>query len=312
MVKQYEIPVTEIGMVQIGHAQNEEAGTGVTVLYFPDGADAGCMISGGGPASRETPLLMPNTADNRIHAIVLSGGSAFGLAASDGVMSCLEEHGIGYPTGFANVPLVCQSCIYDLSYKRSDIRPDAAMGRAACEKALAGTDGRCGCIGAGTGATVGKILGMKYATKTGLGCFAMQIGEVQILAIVVINAYGDIIDPDTGKKIAGVKNPEGEGFSDTRMLMSQSLEKKDLFNGNTTIGCIVTNAAFNKAEMNKIAAMATQSYSRCIYPVATMGDGDTVYAASTGNIEADINVVGMLAAEAMKQAILRAVQEEKK
>ena len=155
MTDNREIQVTDIKGISIGHASNQDAGTGVTVLYFPNGAKAGCDISGGGPASRETPLTSPLTADNPINAIVLSGGSAYGLAASDGVMTCLEEHGIGYPTGLALVPLVCQSCIYDLGYKSAKIRPDAAMGREATENALAGCDTRMGNIGAGCGATVG-------------------------------------------------------------------------------------------------------------------------------------------------------------
>ena len=157
-----EIPITEIDGLRIGNAQNLDAMTGVTVLRFDGGAKVGCDISGGGPASRETPLASPVTADNPINAIVLSGGSAFGLAASDGVMRYLEEHGIGYETGFAKVPLVCQSCIYDLSIGRADVRPDAAMGYAACENAERNQP-ESGIIGAGTGACVGKICGREYA-----------------------------------------------------------------------------------------------------------------------------------------------------
>ena len=176
-----EISVNDINDFRLGHASNKEAGTGVTVIYFPDGATAGCDISGGGPASRETPLTMPMTADNPINAIVLSGGSAYGLAASDGVMTCLEEHGIGYNTGVSLVPLVCQSCIFDLGYGSSKIRPDSTMGYEACMQALmkagvVNTDASTaansdssepiqGCVGAGTGATVGKIMGMKQAEK---------------------------------------------------------------------------------------------------------------------------------------------------
>lgn len=177
-----EIATTEMKGLKIGNAQNEEAMTGVTVLLFDHGATIGVDVSGGGPASRETLLASPLTADNPVHAIVLSGGSAFGLAASDGVMKYLEEHGIGFPTGFAKVPLVCQSCIYDLGIGKSQVRPDAAMGYAACVDAQ---DNRpaCGNIGGGTGATVGKLYGMGRAMKSGLGLYAVQAGPLQLSLI---------------------------------------------------------------------------------------------------------------------------------
>lgn len=168
-----EIAITEIDGVSIGHAQDNEAKTGASVLYFKRGAQAGCDISGGGPASRETPLTDSMTADNPLNAVVLSGGSAYGLAASDGVMRCLEEQGIGYDTGFSKIPLVCQSCIFDLGYGRSDIRPDADMGYEACRKAMEGCDVSMGNVGAGTGASVGKLFGMERATKSGLGIYAL-------------------------------------------------------------------------------------------------------------------------------------------
>ena len=158
-----EIAITEIDGVSIGHAQDNEAKTGASVLYFKRGAQAGCDISGGGPASRETPLTDSMTADNPLNAVVLSGGSAYGLAASDGVMRCLEEQGIGYDTGFSKIPLVCQSCIFDLGYGRSDIRPDADMGYEACRKAMEGCDVSMGNVGAGTGASVGKLFGMDHS-----------------------------------------------------------------------------------------------------------------------------------------------------
>lgn len=216
-----EISVNDINDFRLGHASNKEAGTGVTVIYFPDGATAGCDISGGGPASRETPLTMPMTADNPINAIVLSGGSAYGLAASDGVMTCLEEHGIGYNTGVSLVPLVCQSCIFDLGYGSSKVRPDSTMGYEACIQALmkagvVNTDASTaansdssepiqGCIGAGTGATVGKIMGMKQAEKSGLGIYSVKAGTFIMTAIVVVNALGDISDYETGKSLPDLR-----------------------------------------------------------------------------------------------------------
>ena len=309
-----EIPITEMQGLRIGNAQDFEAMTGVTVLIFDEGAKVGTDISGGGPASRETPLTSPITADNPINAIVLSGGSAFGLSASDGVMQYLEEHEIGYETGFAKVPLVCQSCIYDLGIGRSDIRPTAKMGYEACENAELNQP-KSGIIGGGTGASVGKIYGREYATKTGIGICAVQIGELQVGAIVVLNALGDIFDPSTGEKVAGPKLPGIEGFADSREQLYKLSVKTDLFSGkggNTTIGAIVTNGDFSKAELNKIASMTRCGYARCINPVGTMADGDSIYAASIGKVSADLNMVGTLSADVMEQAILTAVKESAK
>lgn len=315
-----EIDLREIDGLSAGNAQDEEAGTGVTALVFPEGAAVGCKISGGGPASRETGLTYSETAENRIHSIVLSGGSAYGLAASQGVMQCLEEHEIGYETPCALVPLVCQSCIYDLNYGSADIRPDAAMGHAACEQALRRESLEMGSCGAGTGATVGKLKTMRNACKSGMGWFAVQLGELQMAAVVAVNAMGDIYDPETARKIAGMKSDDRESWIDaeeymaqvyrsaeTRQKKAESAEEPPALQ-NTTIGAVITNAAFHKAQMNKIAAMTLNAYARCIRPVATMSDGDTVYAASTGTVKADINLTGSLAAQVMQRAILRAVK----
>ncbi|MDO5408062.1 MAG: P1 family peptidase [Eubacteriales bacterium] len=315
-----EISITELPGLRIGNAQDEEAKTGVTVLLFDQGAKVGIDISGGGPAARETHLTDPTTADNPINAIVLSGGSAYGLAASDGVMRYLEEHDIGYPTGFARVPLVCQSCIYDLGLGRADIRPDAAMGYAACVDADANTGSPdadnaahhtpfpgCGSIGAGTGASVGKLYGMTRATKTGLGIYAVSIGQLKVAAVVVLNALGDIYNPQNGQQIAGLRTEDGTGFADTCEELYKLSQRTDLFTGNTTIGAVITNGAFSKAEMSKIASMTRCAYARCINPVGTMADGDSIYAASVGTVPADINMVGTLAAEVMAEAIQRAV-----
>lgn len=302
-----EIPVTKIGGLRIGNAQNEEAKTGVTVLIFDRGATVGVDISGGGPASRETPLASPITADNPINAIVLSGGSAYGLAASDGVMRYLEEHGMGFDTGFAKVPLVCQSCIYDLGFGRADVRPDGAMGYAACVDAEKNQP-LCGSVGAGIGATVGKLYGMERASRSGIGIYAVSVGELQMAAIVVVNALGDIFDPKTGQKVSGLRKEDGTGFSDTTEEIYKISQRTNMFTGNTTIGAIVTNGRFSKAEMNKIASMTRCAYARCIAPVGTMADGDSIYAASVGQVEADINMAGTLAAEVMAEAILRTVQ----
>ncbi len=304
-----EIAITDMPEVSIGNVQNDEAKTGVTVLLFDKkGAVVGVDISGGGPASRETPLTSPVTADNPINAIVLSGGSAYGLAAADGVMRCLEDHGIGFETGYARVPLVCQSCIYDLGYGSATVRPDSAMGYAACEKALAGGNPSCGRVGAGTGATVGKICGMERAMKSGLGMYAVELGDLRMAAVVAVNALGDIFDPSTGKKIAGLRTADGTSFGDSCEELWKMGRRENLFTGNTTIGAVFTNGKFNKAQMNKIASMTRNAYARCINPVGTMADGDSIYAASAGEVEADLNVAGTLAAYVMERAIVAAIR----
>lgn len=301
-----QMNVTDIEGVRIGNAQDFHAKTGVTVLLFEGGARVGVDVSGGGPASRETRLAEPLTADNPINAIVLSGGSAYGLAAADGVMRYLAERGIGYDTGFARVPLVCQSCIYDLGVGRADVWPDAEMGYTACKDAERNRP-ECGRIGAGCGATVGKLYGMERASVSGLGIHAVKVGNLRMAAVVVVNALGDIFDPDTGKRLAGLRTEDGSGFADTRQELYKISKQTDLFNGNTTIGAVITNGKFSKAEMNKIASMARSGYARCINPVGTMADGDTIYAASIGDVSADINVAGTLAAEVMAEAIKKAI-----
>lgn len=324
-----EISIADMDGVTIGHAQDHEAKTGVTVIYFENGAQVGCDISGGGPASRETPLTSAMTADNPINAVVLSGGSAFGLAAGDGVMRCLEDNKIGLDTGSVIVPLVCQSCIFDLEYGRSDVRPDVAMGYEACRNALSAAKSATnsaqnsasasnfseiltGNVGAGTGATVGKLMGMKQAQKAGLGIHAIQVGELKIAAVVVLNACGDIFDSETGRKIAGLMDIDRKGFIDFEDAMLKLAEGSKMASTsavtNTTIGCIITNAEFDKAKMNKIASMARSAYSRCVNPVGMMWDGDTIYAASIGHVRCDVGLAGSLAAKTMQKAIVNAVE----
>ncbi len=303
-----EIQLQDIPGVNIGHAEDLEAKTGVTVLAFPQGARAGVDISGGGPASRETPVISPLTNDVPVNAIVLSGGSAYGLAASDGVMACLEQRGMGYNTGFALVPIVCQSCIYDLGYGSSTVRPDKEMGYRACAHALDCNQHPEGNYGGGTGATVGKIAGMNRATKGGLGIYAVEVAGLQMAAIVVVNALGDVFSATTGEKLAGLTTPNREGWTDILEALYAFTQSTDLFTrNNTTIAAIVTNGDFSKAQLTKLAAMATNAYARCINPVGTLADGDAVYAASVGSHPADLNMAGTLAAQVLAEAIQRAV-----
>jgi len=305
----HEIPVTEVGPVCIGQTENAEAGTGCTVIVAPQGMRAGLDVRGGGPASRESQLLNPLMAAQCIHAIVLAGGSAYGLGAADGVMRCLEQKGIGYDTGYALVPLVAQSDIYDLSVGDPSVRPDAAMGYEAARLAMEAPNYRDGNYGAGCGATVGKYAGMDYCMKSGIGSYAVQLGELKIGAVVAVNALGDVYDWKTGRQIAGMLNEERDGLRSSADYMRRSyavVENK--FTGNTTICAVFTNAFFNKAQLCKIAGMAHDGYARSINPVHTSADGDSIYAASIGDIAADQDLVGALAAEVVSEAIIRAVE----
>lgn len=306
-----EIKFTDIGDFRIGNAEDRENGTGCTVLIFPDSAPCGVDVRGGGPASRESELLNPVAAASGIHAILLSGGSAFGLNASTGVMQYLEEHHIGFDTRVCKVPLVVQSCIYDLGCGEN-VRPDAALGYAACVAAEKNAY-REGCYGAGTGATVGKLCGPDYMMKSGLGVYAVQVGELKVGAVVTVNAVGDVLD-ENGRIIAGMRNPAGPGFADTRRVMLEA-KVPTLFSGravgmttNTTIGAVVTNAKFSKTHLKKIAALASNGIVRTIRPVNTTADGDTLYAASCGEVAAELSLTGTIAAYTVEQAIRRAVR----
>ena len=304
-----EIPVTEVGPVCIGQTENPEAATGCTVFIAPQGMRAGLDVRGGGPASRESQLLNPLMAARSIHAIVLAGGSAYGLGAANGVMQYLEQNGIGYDTGFALVPLVAQSDIYDLSVGDASVRPDAAMGYEAARLAMEAPNYRDGNYGAGCGATVGKYAGMDYCMKSGIGSYAIRIGELKIGAVVVANALGDVYDWNTGRQIAGMLNENKDGLRSSAAFMRQSYAVVDnKFTGNTTICAVLTNAGFEKAQLCKIAGMAHDGYARAINPVHTSANGDSIYAVSIGNVAADQDLVGTLAAEVVSQAIIRAVE----
>ena len=302
-----EISISKIKGVQIGQAENAAAGTGCTVFLARNGMKAGLDVRGGGPASRESELLKPMAAAQEIHGIVLAGGSAFGLGAADGVMKYLEEKGIGFDVGVTRVPMVCQSDLFDLTVGDPFTRPDGAMGYEACKNAEKGNY-RDGNFGAGCGATVGKFAGMDFCMKSGIGSYAVEIGALQVGAVVAVNALGDIYDWKTGGKIAGLLSEDKKSFRQTEELLyasTQVVENK--FTGNTTIGVILTNAEFGKASLCKIAGMAQDGYARSIRPVHTTADGDSIYAVSLGTVQADQDLVGTLAAEVMSEAIVRAV-----
>ena len=308
-VLQMEIPITEIKPLRIGQTENAEAGTGCTVLIAENGMAAGLDVRGGGPASRESQLLNPLMAAQTVHAVVLAGGSAYGLGTANGVMQYLEEKGYGYDTGFALVPLVVQADIYDLSVGDPKVRPDAAMGYEAARRAFEEPNYRDGNYGVGCGATVGKIAGMETSMKTGIGSYAVQIGELQVGAVVVVNALGDVFDWKTGEQIAGLLSEDGKSLRSTSEYMKQTIQAvENKFTGNTTLAVIVTNAKFNKTQLCKIAGMGHDGMARSIRPVHTSADGDSIFALSVGEVEADQDLVGLLGAEVLSEAITRAVQ----
>ena len=303
-----QIPVTEIKGIKIGQTENREAATGCTVFVSESGMRAGLDIRGGGPASRDSNLLSPLTAAQFVHAIVLGGGSAFGLSAAGGVQAYLEKKGIGFDVGVTKVPLVVQSDIFDLTVGDMSVRPDHDMGYEAARLAVEEPNYKDGNFGGGVGATVGKYCGMETCMKTGIGSYAIRLGELEIGAVVIVNSLGDIFDHKTGKKIAGLLNPDKKSFRDTLELMkANTAVVENKFTDNTTIGIVMTNAYFEKPSLCKIAGMAHNGFARSINPVHTTADGDSIYAVSLGDLKADQDVVGTLAAEVMSEAIICAV-----
>jgi L-aminopeptidase/D-esterase-like protein len=302
-----EIKITDIENVVIGNAQDIENATGCTAVICEKTAPTGLVVMGGGPASRESELLKPVANADGIHAVLLSGGSAYGLDAAGGVMKYLEEKGIGFDVGVGVVPLVCQSSLFDLTVGSFDVRPDKALGYKAAENAFKG-EFKQGNYGAGTGASVGKLGGMERAVKTGIGAYAVQVDDLKIGAVVAVNSLGDVFDYDSGKMIAGMLNEEKTAFANSEEELYKLYKPgANLFVENTTIGAVITNGKFNKTQMNKIAAMCHNGYARTIKPVNTTADGDSVYAMSVGDVAANIDMVGTLGAVVMGRAIRNAV-----
>lgn len=303
-----EIQITDIENIKIGQVENVEAGTGCTVFICEEGMRAGLDVRGGGPASRDSQLLNPLMAAQVVHGILLSGGSAFGLGAANGVMQYLEENDIGFDVGVTKVPLVVQSDLFDLTVADTYVRPDAQMGYEAARLALEDPNYLDGNYGAGCGATVGKIGGMETCMKTGIGSYALQAGDFKIGAVVALNALGDVFDWKTGEQIAGLLNEDRSELRSTSEVMKSSLDVvENRFVGNTTLGIVITNGRFEKAQLCKIAGMAHDGYARSIRPVHTSADGDSIYAVSVGDVAVDQDVAGILAAEVISEAINRAV-----
>ncbi len=314
--------ITDVRGVEVGHAQDNEALTGCTVILCRKGAVGGVDVRGGAPGTRETDLLDPVNLVEKVHAIVLSGGSAFGLDAASGVMKYLEKNRIGFNTGAAKVPIVPSAILYDLNIGRADVRPDPAMGYRAAASASSNAPAE-GNVGAGTGASVGKMFGSSLATKSGVGTASMNVGGGVIVgALVAVNAWGDVIDPHTNEIIAGLRSgrvgPLRVGgkdlFADTLAMMKKPLGRSLLgfaSRANTVIGVVATNAKLTKAQAAKVAQMAQDGIARTIRPAHTLLDGDALFALSTGARTADVSTVGAFAAEVLVEAIIRAVRTAK-
>jgi L-aminopeptidase/D-esterase-like protein len=298
--------------VQVGHAQDFEAATGCTVILTPEGAVGGVDQRGGAPGTRETNVLRPLHLVEKAHAVLLTGGSAFGLAAADGVMRWLEENRIGFDVGVARVPIVPAAVLFDLAIGRADVRPDAAMGYAACQAATNQINATAaGTIGAGTGATVGKILGPAAQMKGGIGAAVIDLGQgILVGALIAVNCWGDVINPATGQILAGVRKlPDGD-FIDTMQILKTRLTGSFTSSGNTVIGVVATNALLSKEAANKVAQMAHDGLARAIRPAHTMFDGDTIFVLATGQGQAaDVNLIGAYGAEATALAVVDAVQQ---
>lgn len=302
--------ITDVDGILVGHAQNIEAGTGCTVLIIEKGAVAGVDVRGGAPGTRETDLLDPVNMVQKIHAIYLTGGSAFGLEGACGVMHFLEEKGVGFDTGSVKVPIVTGAVIFDLNIGDPSIRPDYQMGYQACLNA-SNKPAAEGSIGAGTGATVGKYYGISHCMKGGIGTASIVIDNLVVGALAVVNSFGDILNPETGEILAGTLNRKKNKLANTNklLLMNNLLTQNSLFLQNTTLGVVATNANLTKAEAKRLSISAHDAFARCISPAHTIYDGDTIFSVATGQVNTNINQLNALGAQVMAIAVQRAVLE---
>ncbi len=303
--------LTDIAGLQVGHFTDTRRPTGCTVVLCEGGAVAGVDVRGAAPGTRETELLSPVNAVEQVHAVLLAGGSAFGLDAAGGVMRWLDERGIGVPVGPVRVPIVPAAILFDLWVGDATIRPDAAAGYAACQAASSAPPAE-GSVGAGAGAAVGKLFGIERAMKGGIGSASIEIGGVTVAALIAVNAVGDVIDPASGAVVAGARTADGTALlGSAQALLRGELPPQFDAGGATTIGVIATDAALTKAEATKLAQMAHDGLARCINPVHTMSDGDTLFALATGRATArpHLTLLGVAAAEVTARAVLRAVRQ---
>jgi L-aminopeptidase/D-esterase-like protein len=300
--------ITDVYGIKVGQESDLQGMTGCTVVLCEEGAVCGVDVRGGAPGTRETDLLSPINLVDKVHAVLLAGGSAFGLDAASGIMEYLEERGKGFDVGITKVPIVPGAVLFDLYTGDWRARPDKKMGYSACLSA-ASTKICEGNAGAGTGATVGKVYGIERAMKGGIASASIKVGNLIVGGIVAVNAFGDVINPETGGIIAGALDEERKNFVDTIRVLGNGLGSPF---SNTTIGVVATNGRFSKSSMNKIAQMAQNGLAKTIRPCHTMYDGDTIFALATGEVEGDINLVGYLAAEVVAQCVLTAVKTANK
>jgi len=302
--------ITDVAGVEVGHFTDTRRPTGCTVVIVREGAVAGVDVRGAAPGTRETDLLAPTHLIERVHGVVLAGGSAWGLDAASGVMRWLEEQGVGFPVGPVRLPIVPGAVLFDLMLGDASVRPDAAAGYRACELASAKPPAQ-GNVGAGTGAVVGKIFGIERAMKGGIGSASVTVEGITVGALVACNAVGDVIDPDTAQVVAGARSRNGKSLLDSRRALLRGEAPKPLLAGtNTTIGVIATDAVITKVQASRLATMAHDGLARCINPVHTMSDGDTLFALGTGRAAGALGMMtlGTMAAEATAMAVLRAVR----
>lgn len=305
--------ITDVPGILVGHQTNIEAATGCTVVLCEDGAVGGVDVRGSAPGTRETDLLRPTALVNEVHAVLLSGGSAFGLAAATGVVRYLESAGIGLQFGGATIPIVPAAILFDLGLVQGDIRPTADDGEAACRSASDSPPIQ-GSVGAGTGATVGKMLGIDRAMKGGIGSASISLDDgLSVGAIVAVNAIGGVYEAATGRIVAGPRSEDGSTILDAmEVAISPPIQtKQPVSASNTTIGVVATNATLNKEQANKLASAAQDGIALAVRPAHLMGDGDTMFALATGNSDSDVNMNRLLAAAVMcvSNAIVNAVTE---
>ena len=303
--------ILDIEGIKVGHASDFDAITGCTVIMFDDPVTAAVDLRGGGTSTRQIDSLLSHNTFGKIHAILLTGGSGYGLDASGGVVRFLEERGIGLEVGHGLVvPSVPTAVIFDLGIGNGRIRPDTEMGYQACVSARS-SEIEEGCVGVGTGATIGKLMGLMQATKGGIGTESYRFKNgVAVSVLVVVNAFGDVVSPETGEILAGVRDSEkGKEFPGTVNLFKQGIIRRaDTYN-NTTLAIVATNASFSKSELLRISNIAQTGLAKVISPVHTVQDGDMVISVSAGTLKEDVNLVGIIAAEITQKAILRAVEQ---
>ena len=301
--------ITDVAGIEVGHFTDPRRPTGCSVVIAREGAVAGVDVRGAAPGTRETDLLAPGNLVEQVHAIMLAGGSAWGLEAATGAVRWLEEHGVGLDVGVGRLPLVPAAVLFDLHVGDMKVRPDAAAGYAACAAATCKPPAE-GNVGAGAGAVVGKMFGLQHAMKGGVGTASVTVAGVTVGALIACNAVGDVVDPDTGRPLAGARAADGLTLRDTRHALLRGEPPHPLLAGsNTTIGVIATDARLTKVQAQRLAVAGHDGLARSINPVHTMSDGDTLFTLATGHVphHPGMMVLATMAAEAVARATVRAV-----